>query len=163
MIWFFLPGRKSYIESDSPYLVWRCYSQMGWNPQQKYNSQESTSGIPGENAGQTFPQESLCSSGAYNGAVSSRWLPNELVMVAPRYNQSHKVHLNQSINQKLIESCKLDGYGYSIHSWCFKISVNPCIIRCVDLQIFFKLSLWPSKNIMMSITPHTLPISHQML
>lgn len=41
---------------------------------------------------QPFPdQESLCSSDAYDGAVSSRWLENELVLVAPRYNQSHKV------------------------------------------------------------------------
>lgn len=98
----FCPGRQFYFESEHQPQIWCPSSQMG---QIKYKLGSSVHGRFGtwkidfahwlQISGQITTlscQESLCSSHAFERARSSRSIPNQLVMFAPRPSQGHKVY-----------------------------------------------------------------------
>ena len=66
--------------------------------------------------------------------------------------------ITQGLQNNLSIKIWLNHENY-IYSSYWLLAINLCI-RCVDLQIFVQLSLWPSRMLWCLSTP--IPISHQM-
>ena len=155
----FCPGRQFYFESDHQPQIQCPSSQMG---QIKYKLGSSVHERFGtwnidfahwlQISGQIIiltlsRQESLCSSHAFEGARSSRTIPNQLVMFAPRPSQGHKVY--QHVKRKDFHLWELF-YEYlrrlswaagSLGRWGGELFKGPVMLGSLTLD-----TTWPSQT-----------------